>query len=355
MFVKNKDYFEIVDHDFVADDGKYKLYALPGEYAVAAYVDTNGDEVYQRDEPATYLGIEDKIPVQFQVNAGEEVMLDEIQISGIIEHRAVEKFTSNTPKFVENIGRVVTLDDPIFSRENASMGMWRPIDFIDSVGGGLFLLEDYEENKVPVLFIHGITGTPIEWREIITSMDRDRFQPWVLYYPSGVSLDVISDYIVQAVNTLEKRFKFKQMNVVAHSMGGLLMRSYIMKHSQVDRPWKISTAMTINSPMAGMSSAKSGVDHSPIVVPSWRDVAKDSAFIQNITAWDWPAEIPYHLVFSYKPGEGDDGVVSLESQFPSKLQREAVKIYGFNSSHAGVLQDAGFINIFNTLLDDSVH
>jgi len=44
--------------------------------------------------------------------------------------------------------------------------------------------------------------------------------------------------------------------------------------------------MTINSPMGGMSSASAGVKHSPIVVPSWRDIMPGSDFLKGIHSWN---------------------------------------------------------------------
>ncbi len=112
--------------------------------------------------------------------------------------------------------------------------------------------------------------------------------------------------------------------------------------------------MTVNSPMAGMPAAASGVKHSPIVVPSWRDVEPNSAFLKGIHTWKWPQEIPYHLVFSYTTGESSDGVVSLQSQVPLKLQSESIRMYAFNNDHVGTLNDNNFLALFNRILKDNL-
>jgi len=91
--------------------------------------------------------------------------------------------------------------------------------------------------------------------------------------------------------------------------------------------------------MAGMPSAASGVKNSPIIVPSWRDIAENNEFLKDLHSWDWPSEIPYYVVFSYADGVADDGVVALNSQIPFKLQKEAIRMYGFNNSHVGTLDD----------------
>ena len=353
LFIMDDGVLDLVDHYPVGDDGKYILPVLPDTYFIAAYVDINNDEVYQSDEPASYIGMAEGEPKKFHLVAGDKIAAEKFTISGRIEHRVAPKKEWSYPKYEENIGRIVTLDDPVFKQENASMGLWRPLDFINNISGGVFFLEEYDEEKIPVLFIHGANGSALNWKKVIGSMDREKFQPWLLYYPSGSRLDMISNYMMEVGITLWNRHKFEQLYIVAHSMGGLVARSFIMKHIESKSRVQIALSITINSPMKGMESAKSGVEYSPIVVPSWRDVAKDSEFIQKVTAWNLPEGIPYHLVFSYQSGEDGDGVVSLESQIPVGLQVEAEKIYGFNSGHASILQDEIFITRFNAILEET--
>ena len=111
--------------------------------------------------------------------------------------------------------------------------------------------------------------------------------------------------------------------------------------------------MTINSPMGGLSSASAGVKHSPIVVPSWRDVMPGSDFLKGIHTWNWPKEIPYHLVASYINGKSNDGLVSLQSQIPKELQSESTRMYVFNNNHVGTINDENFLTLFNQILSDS--
>ena len=350
LFIMDKGVLDLVDHTPV-DGGKYIFHALPDSYYIAAYVDINNDEIYQSDEPASYLGMAEGVPIKLPLKTGEKIVAEKFTISGRIEHEVAPKKEWSYKKYERNLGRVVSLDNPIFKPENAAIGFWLPLDFIDNIGGGIFFLEEYDEEKIPVLFVHGASGSASEWKKVIDSMDRERFQPWLLYYPSGIRLDLISTYMIEASITLQNRHNIKQVYIVAHSMGGLVARSYMMKQAESKNRVKIALSMTINSPMKGMKSAKSGVKHSPIVVPSWRDVAADSEFIQKITAWNLPEDIPYHLVFSYESGKDGDGVVSMESQIPVDLQEEAEKIYGFNSGHASVLQNEAFIARFNAILE----
>ncbi|NOQ70290.1 MAG: alpha/beta fold hydrolase [Gammaproteobacteria bacterium] len=218
-------------------------------------------------------------------------------------------------------------------------------------------MQEYDENKIPVIFVHGTNGTSNSWRTIINNIDHERYQPWVFNYPSGVRLDLVSEFLKLATKDLQNKYKMKNVYIVAHSMGGLVTRLFIKKYykSYPAAANKIKFVMTINSPMMGIESARSGVKYSPILVPSWRDVAAGSEFIRAIHEWGWPKGLPYHLVFSYMSGNGDDGVVNLESQIPLKLQLEATRIYGFNNSHVGILKDKDFIGQFNKILRESLN
>jgi pimeloyl-ACP methyl ester carboxylesterase len=343
--------FSIVS-DLVADpDGAFRVPVEPGNYFFGAFQDVNGDGAHQREtEPAAYFNSDGLRPVSFTVNASGRLQLEPLLLAGIFQGVPEVRTVDGAPAVTRNIGRVVSLDDPMFSATNATMGLWRPVDFLKQVGGGLFLLQAYRAGATPVIFIHGISGSPASFSQLVQGLDPSRFQPWVLYYPSGLRLDVVSDYLDRAVVMLQAKYGFSRIFVVAHSMGGLVARSFVKKHEARHQVAPVAFMMTINSPMLGMNSASMGVQFSPVVIPAWRDVARNSEFVKGLNAWPWPQHIPYHLVFSYEPGSGSDGVVSLESQIPMTLQDESARIYGFKGTHAGLLNDATFLRHFSDVM-----
>lgn len=330
-------------------NGEYGFSALPGKYFVAAFVDADGDRAYKPGEPAVIYGD----PTAIELNRGEAYEVPLLRIQGPLSPRARGRGVYNYSRLARrNLGRVMALDDPLFAEEHESLGLWRPLDFLDQVGGGLFLLQPFEEDRMPVLLVHGISGGPNDWREVIGSLDRSRIQPWVLQYPSGIDLDLVSDYLAQAVHDLQLRLGFTQLIVAAHSMGGLVTRSFVKKltTSFPETARVLTRVISINSPMAGMSTAALAVRRSPLVLPAWRDVAAVSPFVTALAEWPWPPDIEYHLIFSYQDGRSDDGVVSLDSQLPTGMQQEATRLYAFKASHAGILKDPDFIDRFNALL-----
>ncbi len=336
-----------------SEKGDFLFSVIPGAHYIVAFIDVNKDRRYQPGEHGNYHGIPSKIDVAPK----QTVTLETITIAGEVPKPETEiKPIAKILAAWKNIGKVVALDDPRFSRDNYAMGLWRPVDFLDQAEGGLFFLQGYQQGKVPVLLVHGFNGGPTDWEKVIESLDKQLFQPWVFYYPSGLRLDMISDYLVEAVSRLQHKYGFTEFNVIAHSMGGLVTRSFVKKYVEhaPENSKRLRLVMTVNSPMAGMSAAAAGVKHSPIVIPSWRDVEPGSAFLQGIHAWNWPQEIPYHLVISYANGENGDGVVPLQSQVPLKLQSESIRMYAFNNDHVGTLNDNNFLGLLNRILKDNI-
>ncbi|MES9860667.1 MAG: alpha/beta fold hydrolase [Candidatus Thiodiazotropha sp. LLP2] len=334
--------------------GEFRFYAREGSYYVAAFQDTNRDNLYQQIEPATIFGGDDIFnATALTLDSNGHIELGKLLLKDPISKNVNRDNISFDIK-QDHTGETVSLDDARFSREIGSLGLWKPISFVDQVGIGLYMLSSYEVGRIPVIFIHGAGGTPLEFAELAQSLDSSRFQPWVLHYPSGLRLDIVSDYLVKSINQLESQYPFDSFYLIAHSMGGLVMRSTVKKYYESEHQPAIGLAMTINSPMDGMASAEFGAKSSPIVVPSWRDIATNSKFLGEIRDWPWPNLIPYHLVFSYQSGDGDDGVVDLESQIPLSLQAEATRLYGFNAGHATILRNPQFIREFQYILNKSL-
>ncbi len=62
------------------------------------------------------------------------------------------------------LGTLASLDDARFSQERAADGLWRPFDFILHAVPGLYFLEPFDPRRTPVLFVHGVSGTPRDFR-----------------------------------------------------------------------------------------------------------------------------------------------------------------------------------------------
>jgi len=352
----------VVDSFVLDRPGAYFFVVPAGTYQIAAFVDRNRDFVYQPNtEPAAYYGAPTAVPVA----AGQK-------ISGRDLHIAAEpRVQLDFPISVGNLGTrgtrelpaiqlgdIVSLDDPRFAAANGERGLWQPVEFLFEVGAGFYFLEPYDPKKTPVLFVHGAGGTPDDWRYLIEHLDRAQFQPWLLYYPSGLDLDDIARGAARWLNTLAARYEFQRVIIVAHSMGGLVSRATIDHLVASGSGGLPALFITISTPWNGYAAAASGAKHSPVVMPMWTDMAPGSPFLQEILRTPLPPECPYYLLFSYAGRalleEANDGVVALSSELALPAQRAAKNVYGFDESHMSILRSAEVSQTLNTLLANAV-
>ena len=164
-------------------------------------------------------------------------------------------------------GAIADLDDPRFGMENGKLGYFDIYTFLWKVGPGIYFLEPYDPDKIPVLFVHGALGYPQSFGAIVESLDRTRFQPWFFYYPSGADLDRISDFLSQQRGTAAATTRFRQLVVVAHSMGGLVSRSFILEHHEQAREDPVRLFVSISTPWSGVASAARASNSRPSSSP----------------------------------------------------------------------------------------
>ena len=108
-----------------------------------------------------------------------------------------------------------------------------------SHAAGVFLLEPYDPEKIPVLMIHGLVSSPLTWRELTNTLLGDptlraRFQIWHAVYPTGLPyLHAAADFR-DRLRALRRHLDperddraSQQTVVVAHSKGGLLAHTLV--------------------------------------------------------------------------------------------------------------------------------
>jgi len=366
--LEQKANWNLVDHFVLDQPGHWFFYVRPGTYYLTAFDDLNHDLIYERDEPTIPPNLNKLIqcgPGQIKANLDLVIPRDgripvdaPIDISKLQARSTVEQMNVALGQ-VTTIGEVTTLQDSRFSRENAHKGLWQPFDFLWENKPGIYFLEPYQPEKIPVLFVHGINGTPLDFSYLIEQLDRSRFQPWVLYYPSGGRLQSLGAYLDQMVTRLQAEYRFRQLLVVAHSMGGLVARSFILRHTETERDNRIPLFVSIASPWDGHKAARLGVNYAPNPIRVWYDLAPGSEFLTRLfytgkdtgsTRRFLPATTTYHLIFAFLPTESGDGTISLTSQLRWEAQQEAAHLYGISQSHAGVLTAPRTAELLNRLL-----
>jgi pimeloyl-ACP methyl ester carboxylesterase len=356
--------FYLVDHFVAEKPGPWIFVLAAGTYWLAACEDVNGDGRYE-DEPALAPELDKplhlapgqgiaavKLVIPAQGRFTGSFTVADLQSRDPAEQQRVSAFKLSVA------GEVASLDDPRFAPEVGVKGMWQYYDFLLETHPGIYFLQPYDAKKIPVLFVHGITGTPRDFRSLIAALDRDRFQPWVYYYASGAGLDSIAELLRQLFVRLRVQYRFKEAAVVAHSMGGLVTREFLLKDNEESGTEVVRTYVTISSPLGGMKSAGSGVETSPIVVRSWYGLAPHSPFLDGLYYKNadkterrrLPESMAYHMLFGYRGKGSTDNVVTINSQLRYEAQEESSSLRGFHETHTSILESPAVAARLNEIL-----
>lgn len=256
------------------------------------------------------------------------------------------------------VGVITDLDDKIFAQENGSLGYWQPFSFIKKFGAGIYFLEAYDPDKIPVLFVHGANGTPVDWKTIIAKLDRQRYQPWFFYYPSGCRLNSIAETLNSLVRKLHLEYRFDTLHIISHSMGGLVSRAFIIKNMGEKQQNYIKKFISMSTPWGGVNTAALGVKKAPVVIPNWYDLAPDSEFLQYIYKDSLPQDVKFYLLFGVRGKysmlmANNDDKVEIASEIDYRAQADATGFYGFNEDHQSILTSDRVIDLLFKLLDGS--
>lgn len=243
-----------------------------------------------------------------------------------------------------HLGTIADLDDPKFSSERGSRGYWEPASYPIETGLGIFFLEEYDPNRIPVLFVYGAAGSPQDWRTFFNRIDRRKYQPWFLHYPTGRRLDELGSSLNRGVELLQNYYGFRRLHVVAHSMGGLVSRDFILKN-RADGNRYIDKFVTISTPWGGQEFAKSGVKRAPSVIPSWHDMVPGSDFQKDVFRRHLRGDVDHLLLYGHRakrsmilPTE-NDGTVSVESETAPDAVEDAIEVIGYDEDHVSILSN----------------
>ncbi len=127
------------------------------------------------------------------------------------------------------------LDTPDFRKRNEpTEGLLNPNNTLER--RGLYMLEPYDPERIPVLMVHGLWSSPMTWMDMFNDLRsfpevRERYQFWFYLYPSGQPFWLSATQLRTDLTAMRKVFdgnrrddSLDQMVLVGHSMGGLVSR-----------------------------------------------------------------------------------------------------------------------------------
>lgn len=345
-----------VDYSEVKGLGVFGFFVKESENLyLMAWADSNGNDRFDRGEPAWISHDESGqlTPVKVQDDGAdmEGYLEKNYEYPGDLTGPAEEFFKGRHRSEVKtgwgipiSLGDVADVDEPRFSSEAAQAGYWEPAAYPIKSGLGIYFKEEYDPNRTPVLFVHGAAGSPHDFDTFFRTFDRKNFQLWFFHYPSGRRLAEMGGGLDRGLRLLQSHFGFKEVHVVAHSMGGLVSRHAILENMRSEHPC-IGRFVSISSPFGGQEFAATGVKHAPSVIPSWRDIEPESDFLEEIFKDDLLGDVDHMMLYGDKaskvkslPNE-NDGTLSVRSMTFEPAVKDAVKLKEYHDDHMSILSN----------------
>ena len=122
---------------------------------------------------------------------------------------------------------------------------------------GVYMIHPYDPNKIPILFVHGLLGTPLSWQNLTNDLCSDpkvleHYQPWFFLYATGQPMLESAAQLREDLLATQRLFDpsgtaiaSRHVVVVAHSMGGLL--SHTLVSDSGDALWNVFATKPLNS------------------------------------------------------------------------------------------------------------
>jgi pimeloyl-ACP methyl ester carboxylesterase len=319
-----------------------------GSYGIVAFEDVDEDTQYSTGDPfSVYSG---KALSVSAINdpPSESEGLGHIVIAGTSVNAVPppvfgEAYDALLKRREQSFGGQVSIGQSRFDAAQVREGMFQPLKFVSEGQVGLFMLQPFDPGKVPVVFVHGIGGSPRDWIDVIANLDKEHFQPWVAYYPSGASIGYSALMLSSAMNELRYRHPYTDSVIVAHSMGGLVAMSSLNIAMREGRVPPVHLLVTISTPWLGNRAARWAQAAPTRALDSWLDIAPDSDFLDSIFAYPRPPGLCHSLFYGsggssiFVKGE-NDGVVALSSVLPSSATSRADQVVGFDEGHESILR-----------------
>jgi len=337
---------ERVDTMFFSGAGTHYGLSLPeGDYRLVVFADLDNSGGFDHNEVVGQRTLHlDSVAEPEKIRTQIDITLSQAKKrEWVVSIPAPSEVASRDSLFYP-ASTIRSLDDPLFDERIATLGMYDPASFLEKAPTMFYALNEDAAYKIPVVFVHGIGGTPRTFAPLVKDLDRERFKPWFFYYPSGGDLDHLSEFFYSLFLSGDViPLGEMPMIVVAHSMGGLVVRDALNKYKGVTGENHVALLITMASPFGGHAAAAVGEAQAPLVLPAWRDLNPQSRFIRELYRKPLPKSLSHHLLYAFndarkfKLSENSDGVVALSSQLYPPAQQQSSSQFGFNSTHTGIL------------------
>lgn len=344
---------------FAVNGSHYGLNLPDGAFDILVFADIDRDGTFSQNEVVAKRSIElnDRL-VPNRVIGQVDLDLGEPATVGWSLSITVPDSNVRSESLFYPAGTIRDLDEPIFDTSFSTLGMYDPASFLEQAPTMFYALDEDLSYKIPVVFVHGIGGSAREFETFVKELDRTRYKPWFFHYPSGGDLDQLAELFYQ-IFLSGKVYQSNGMPiiVIAHSMGGLIVREAINRYEGKSQENQLRLFASLATPFGGHAAAAAGEKHGLIVLPSWRDLNPDNAFIRELYRKPLPEFVEHQLIYAFqnpgtiKLGENSDGVVALSSQLHAPAQSQSSGQFGFDNTHTDILNNPSVFRHIDGLME----
>jgi len=204
------------------------------------------------------------------------------------------------------------LDDSIFSMKMCVTGVLTPQKFSKEIGFWIFTTEPHKPGRIPVVFLHGHWTGPSVFKELAASLDKERFEPWFTYFPTGLDIRELAAMFRLALARVAAYHGRDEVAVVAFSMGGLVAKEALSSEDDGANLPEIPLLIGIANPWGGSikttTGAKSAITASPdrefsYGTESWKQFWEGAEYIEHLFDKPFPEDLEFHMIYGVG---GDD-------------------------------------------------
>jgi triacylglycerol esterase/lipase EstA (alpha/beta hydrolase family) len=140
---------------------------------------------------------------------------------------------------------------PLAADFSAPISYYRPpanLMFVGLLGGfnannyryntGLYFMQPYDPDRIPLVFVHGLFSTPFTWVQTINGLQADpeirkHYQFWIFAYDTGSPILYSALQLRQGLARVDHLYpNHRPYVVVGHSMGGMLTHAQVTTVNQ---------------------------------------------------------------------------------------------------------------------------
>lgn len=254
-------------------------------------------------------------------------------------------------------GKYITLKSHIFSAKSMMTGIMRPEKFASVYGVSIFLTGPHQQGRMPVVLVHGHSHGPRPFEKLVQSLDRERFEPWIVLYPSGQILKWTVSMFRDSLADQCQSQGVSEVAVLGYSLGGIVTRKAL--GVQLDGVQMPSVPLYVGvAPAYGGIKGNLGIEKPSFSPPSWDDIEADSPFVEDLFEDPLPEETSMHIIYGVLeegldriPGP-DDGALSEESLARPEAVAEAHSVTVLDGvEHGDIISHPRTLETVNALLD----